>query len=338
MEDGEELFAEGETHRLKMHPALAIDCYKAAEAAGYDAARCKAARWTCHMLQGQWEQAWFESDEIEESGVPDPHRCWNGADWTGKDVLIRCLHGLGDTLQFIRYAPLIREKAKRVTIASQPKLKKLLQDALLADEVITWGEPEPPWQVQMEVNELPRIFRTREDTIPASVPYIQAQRPQSSLVKSCFRVGLVWSASDFDTSRNIPLHLLAPILDLPQVKFCSLQAGEGWTGKLPESMLSLSGKETPIERIAEEMMDLDLVLTVDTMNAHLAGALGRPTWTMLPFQCDWRWMKDREDTPWYPTMRLFRQLSPNNWEVVVEKVRAAMLVTLQQRTWSRRAG
>ena len=337
----EDLFIQAEGYRLAVSLPEAIETYYAAESAGFDPCKCGAARWTCYMLAGRWEQAWLESDRIDKYGVPDPNRFWDGSDWAGKDVLIRCLHGLGDTLQFIRYAPLVRGRARSVTIEAQPKLKSLLQRAKLADHVITWGEPEPAWQVQVEVNELPRIFRTVPATIPNGTPYLLPSNRETEFRHPSpgkhLKVGLIWAASDFDTSRNIPFRLLRPLLNVSELTFFSLQAGEGWTPSLPEGVVSLTEEDTNIERLADEMMGLDLVLTVDTMNAHLAGGLGRTTWTMLPFQCDWRWMTEREDTPWYPAMRLFRQPRPGDWESVIEDVRAALLVKLHETMLHQRA-
>jgi hypothetical protein len=136
------------------------------------------------------------------------------------------------------------------------------------------------------------------------------------------RVGVAWAASDFNRARTIPLEFLAPIFDTPGARFFSVQGGpesaqlQPWAGQVQ----SLAEERTSILQVAHEMNGLDLIITVDTMTAHLAGALGRPTWTLLPFVCDWRWMLHRKDTPWYPTMRLFRQPKPGNWLPVVQEV------------------
>jgi hypothetical protein len=324
-ESAAELFRIAEDLRERMQIAQALDRYTAAEIAGHDADQCGAARWTCHMLLGHYESAWEESDRIAARGGPDPHRYWQGEPWEGKRVLIRCLHGLGDTLQFIRYAPLIRRTAASLTIEAQPKLKELLASSSLADSVITWGEPEGCWDLQMEVNELPRIFRSTPKTIPWNIPYLATGVEPREAGDFVLQIGLVWAASDFDPSRNISVEALRPLFDVPGCRFVSLQAGEGWSEQLPPSVERWSGVETPIEEIAALTQSLDLIVTVDTMNAHLAGGLGCRTWTLLPFQCDWRWMAEGDSTPWYPNMRLFRQPDPGNWTAVIGRVGAELL-------------
>jgi hypothetical protein len=271
------------------------------------------------MLVGDFEQAWTESDAIERRGSPDPNRFWTGQSLDGKRVLIRCLHGLGDTIQFIRYAPLVRERASAVTIEAQPLLKALLVYSGLADHVMTWREPEPPWDVQVEVIELPKIFRTQLGSVPASVPYLRAPYDQNLTPSARKRIGLVWSSSTYNPARSIPLTLLAEICGTCNAEFFSFQAGEPRCdltahGARITDLCEASGS---VLVTASRMLRMDLVISVDTMTAHLAGALGLPVWTLLPFEGDWRWMLDRTDSPWYPTMRLFRQPRPGDWESVV---------------------
>lgn len=305
--------------------AEALKLFYAAENAGHNPDTCAAGRWTCYMLTGDYEAAWRESDAIEARGNPDPYRFWNGESLAGKNILLRCLHGLGDTIQFIRYAPLIRAGASTLTIEAQPKLKLLLQEANLADRVITWGEPEPPWDQQIEVNELPRIFRATPSSIPQNVPYLHwggTAPVAASASEQSLRVGIAWAASHFNPSRTVPLSLLAPLFDTPGTLFFSVQAGPEFADIQPwaHQVQSLTEESTCILQVANEMQRLDLIITVDTMTAHLAGALGRRTWTLLPFACDWRWMIGRCDTPWYPTMRLFRQRTPGDWQTAVQEV------------------
>jgi hypothetical protein len=325
-----DLLAEARNHLSRMRVAEALRCFHAAESAGYDPDVCAAGRWTCHMLTGDYEEAWRESDAIEARGHPDPHRFWDGQSFAGRNVLLRCLHGLGDTIQFIRYAPLIRAQARTLTIEAQPKLKRLLEAAKIADRVITWGEAEPPWDQQVEVNELPRIFRTTLRSIPNNVPFLRLgeQTPVAKYAGSQpLRVGLAWAASDFNRARTVPVEFLTPLFDIPGTQFLSVQAGPEYAQLQPwaNQVKSLTEESTCILQVAHEMNNLHLIITVDTMTAHLAGALGRQTWTLLPFACDWRWMLDRSDTPWYPTMRLFRQTTPGNWKPVIQEVQQELM-------------
>ncbi len=307
-----------------MRIAEALELFRAAEDAAYPPDICAAGRWTCYMLAGDYEAAWRESDAIEARGNPDPHRFWDGQSLIGKDVLLRCLHGLGDPIQFIRYAPLIKAQARTLTIEAQPKLKQLLEAAKIADRIMTWGETEPPWNQQIEINELPRIFRTTLSSIPRSIPYLHLPEaaPVADPLSQPLRVGLAWAASSFNRARTIPVELLLPLFETPGALFFSVQAGPEHAQLQPWAyqVKSLAEESTCILQVAREMNRLDLIITVDTMTAHLAGALGRRTWTLLPFACDWRWMLKRGDTPWYPTMRLFRQTTPDNWKPVIEEV------------------
>ena len=322
----DESLARAEEQLGSMHVADALRLFDLAEQANHDPDSCAGGRWTCHMLLGNFELAWRESDAITRRAKPDAYRFWDGRSVEGRSVLVRCLHGLGDTIQFIRYAPLIREKARTLAIEAQPTLKPLLCESRVADQVFTWGEPEPNWDQQIEVVELPRIFRTTLQSIPSVVPYLDV--PCTGL--SCpydgarpLRVGVVWAASTYNSARSIPIEDVAMLFGLPGVRFFSLQAGierseiEPWSARVPSLCEELSD---PVGT-ARSLKNLDLLITVDTMVAHLAGALAIPVWTLLPFACDWRWMLDREDSPWYPTMRLFRQPNPGDWKPVLERIR-----------------
>lgn len=304
----------------------ALDLFEKAELHGYDADLCSSKRWTCYMLLGEFELAWQESDRISARSRPDPNRFWDGTPFDGRHVLIRCLHGLGDTFQFIRYTRLLRKKVRSLTIEAQPSLKTLLTQARLADQVITWGEPEPVWDQQIEVIELPRIFRTTLDSIPDHVPYLVVPRKEAVIPydgSRPLRVGLVWGCGSHNPSRSIPLRDLAVLFALRDVRFFSFQADpersqlQPWAAEVCDAYTG----STCTLLTAEQINSVDLVITVDTMVAHLTGAMGIPVWTLLPFACDWRWMVARTDSPWYPTMRLFRQPKPGDWASVIESVR-----------------
>jgi hypothetical protein len=332
------LFEAAEYYLDSMRLSEALTSFTLAEAQGFDPDRCAAGRWQCHMLSGNFECAWVESDRISRRGGPDPHRFWNGEPLDGNSILIRCLHGLGDTIQFVRYGALIRSKAKHLVIEAQPRLKTLLQYSGLADEVITWGEKEPPWNQQIEINELPRIFRTVADTIPSCVPYLKAPtevKPPFYDGDRHLRVGLVWTAGAFNPSRSISLDLFEKVLATPGADFFSLQGepNDEELARLRARLFHLDENSRGLLATAEHVLSMDLIITVDTMMAHLAGALGRPVWNLLPYRCDWRWMADRPDSPWYPTMRLFRQPRQGDWVGVVENVRRRLRLVLESKVY-----
>ncbi len=325
--DSKRLFDAAHEKLSKRRISEAIELFHAAEQAGYIADECSGGRWICRMLEGRFELAWRESDSIAQRRNPDPQRYWDGESLAGKRVLIRCLHGLGDTLQFIRYARLVRQVARHVIIEAQPKLKALLAYSDLADEVITWGEPEPRWDKQVEVTELPRIFRTEIASIPNHIPYLRAPRFSYWPRTNSPRIGVVWNASNYNPARTIPAKSIAELFAIPGTEWFSLQAGAERFDLDRAGIVvpQLYEEGQPMLETASLLLGLDLVITVDTMTAHFAGALGQQVWTLLPFACDWRWMISREDTPWYPTMTLFRQKQPGDWGPVLVNVRHKLL-------------
>ncbi len=275
------------------------------------------------MLLGEFERAWAESDAIEKRGGVDPHRFWDGTPFNGKRVILRCLHGLGDTIQFIRYAPIIRAQAHNLIVETHPALVSLLRYAPGVDQVITWGQEAPAnppeWDCQVEINELPRIFRSTPATIPSSVPYFRLPAPPKPKRTGRKRIGLIWSSSQWNPARSVPFELLTDALEGCSADLFSLQHGPD-RNRLP----TVRSYESDVLDTADDMLSMDLIISVDTMTAHLAGALGLPVWVLLPFAADWRWMLDRCDSPWYPTMRLFRQRSPGEWESALEALRLSL--------------
>jgi hypothetical protein len=302
-------------------------------------------RWMDAMRRGDFSEAWRQTDRIESARRErqargefrrEPyHLVWDGTPLDNRDLLVRCEHGLGDTIQFIRYLPRLRRVARSVTVLVQPHLlnllKKWVEDGLVRDG---WtDEPEPAHDVEIEVMELAYAFRSTIETLPSAVPYLPLDAAHARLpllpreaAATSLRVGLVWAASEWDTSRSIPVELLSPLASARNVVFYSLQQGEradDWQ-RTSFPLVSLSARTRDIAAAAAAMIELDLVVTVDNMVAHLAGALGRPVWVVLRHDADWRWMSDRADSPWYPTMRLFRQNTSRGWRAVVHEVCSAL--------------
>ena len=280
------------------HLPAALACFDLAQRKGAEPDRCAAGRWMIWMLQGKFEEAWRESDAILRRGAPTPHRFWNGESIRGKRVIVRCLHGFGDAVQFLRYMPALQSIASRVILEVPPRMLSLARCIRGVDEVITWGEaapPQPPaWDVQIEVTELPYFFRTRQRDLPVATRYLrlpqQAQRSAAAAIRSpeSIHAGVVWSSGEWNLTRSIPLADLRPLFEDPAVTFWNLQGGEV-RDQWRELGSALNLRDTPalcadagLVPLAAIISRLDLVITVDTLAAHLAGALGRPAWLLLP--------------------------------------------------------
>lgn len=299
------------------------------------------ALWLRHMRRGEWAEAWRISDAVlrARGGRRDWHAprhlqaVWDGSPIAGRRVLLRCHHGLGDTIQFIRFAPLVGALAAELTVWVQPALMPLLRTMPGTGRLLPLhdGTPEVSYDVDAELMELPHLFRVTPATLPATVPYLHPPRrpPAASARGDGLAVGLVWRAGDWEPRRSIPFPLLRPLAAIPGLTLHVLQRGRALEER-PAGFGTLSGSDD-ILAAASTITGLDLVLTVDSMPAHLAGALGVPVWTLLAHEADWRWMEGREDSPWYPTMRLFRQPRPGAWEEVVAQVCAELRTLLAAR-------
>lgn len=302
-----------------------------------------AAAWVAAMRRGDWTEAWRQTDRIElprrarqsQPGfVREPQQLrWDGTPFEGRRVLVRCEHGLGDTLQFIRFVPRLAALAREVHVMVQPALLDLLTGAPQLGTVHNgWTEwwPPPPHEVEVEVMELAYALRVTTQTLPPPYPHLRARVAGKLAVElprdGNLRVGLLWAASEWDTSRSVSLELLAPLLRVPGARFFSLQQGEAGDDPLVAQLgiEPLSRHTADVVAAAAALLEMDLVITVDNMMAHLAGTLGRPAWVLLKHEADWRWMDGRHDSPWYPSLRLFRQELPDRWDGVVERVAACL--------------
>jgi tetratricopeptide (TPR) repeat protein len=255
---------------------------------------------------------------------------------SGKTILLHAEQGFGDTIQFIRYAPLLAERGARVICEVQPELLPLLSQ--LPDiTVIACGERLPAFDLHCPLLSLPLAFATQAGSIPAAIPDLAAPAERVAawrdrLTPGRPRAGFVWSGSPShknDSNRSIALSRLAALFDDPALRCFSLQ-GELRDGDretlagLPD-LIELGSGFRDFADTAAVISLLDVVVSVDTAVAHLAGALGKPTWTLLPFHADWRWLTKRSGSPWYPTMRLFRQQEPGNWKQVIGSVRELLV-------------
>jgi hypothetical protein len=240
--------------------------------------------------------------------------------------------GAGDNIQFGRYLPELARLGAHVFLECPRSLAKLFKTIQGLEQVIVKGEAIPAFDRACALMSLARWFKTTINTIPASVPYLRIQGKTPDLPRVAeappdgLKIGLAWAgnpAHKNDRHRSIPFETLRPLLGRAGATFYSLQVRDDPTSRLhpPETRLTdLSPLISDYSDTAALLCQLDLVISVDTSVAHLAGALGRPVWVLLPYAPDWRWLLGRADCPWYPTMRLFRQPQPGDWETVVRQV------------------
>jgi hypothetical protein len=263
-------------------------------------------------------------------------REWRGEPLGGATILIFAEQGFGDVIQFVRYLPLVTARGGRVVLEAPAELHRLLAGLDGVDRVIALGDPLPDFAWQCPLLNLPIAFGTELATIPASVPYLRADPGavadwRRRLARPGLTVGLVWAGRPEhkrDRHRSLPLAQLVPLASVEGVSYVALQKGpalaeaERLADRLPIEILSPLLED--FAATAAAIMALDLVISVDTSVAHLAGALGKPVWLLLPCAPDWRWLEARSDSPWYPTARLFRQTSSRRWESVVAEVAQAL--------------
>jgi tetratricopeptide (TPR) repeat protein len=305
------------------------------------------ARWNralAWLAAGDFEKGWPEYEyrwhvnSLQPRSFKQPR--WDGTNLAGQTILLYAEQGLGDTLHFIRYALLVKQRDGRVLVECQKAMTEVLAGCPGIDELIPQGATLPEFDVQAPLMSLPELFHTRLETIPVTIPYLF---PNPGLLKhwraalqhlTGFKVGIAWQGSKgfkHDRHRSMPLTHFAPLARVPGVRLISLQKGAG-TEQLDDGTCDFRVQD--LGRYADArglftdtaaiMKQLDLVISSDTAIAHLAGALGVPVWTALPFAPDWRWLREREDSPWYPTMRLFRQKERGNWDEVFGRMAAEL--------------
>jgi len=286
------------------------------------------------FASGWREYEWrWQASKLPLRKLPQP--LWTGEDLADKTILLHYEQGLGDTIQFMRYAPLVAARGARVVLELQPALVRLAAGFAGMTELVAAGSPLPPLDFHCPLLSLPERLGTELSTIPAAIPYLvpeatAAARWRRQLAGAGLKIGVIWAGNPMhhnDRRRSIPVEHLMPLLKVRGLRWFSLQVGEraGDMARLPPGPITdLSRRLTDLAETAAAIANLDLVVTVDTAVVHLAGALGRPVWVLLPFAPDWRWMLGRNDSPWYPSMRLFRQRRPDDWDAVVARVRRAL--------------
>lgn len=288
-----------------------------------------------------YEYRWQADGFARERREPMPQPAWDGSDLAGRAILLDGEQGLGSMIQFARYAPLLAARGAEVLLRVPSPLVRLFADSFDSSHgskmrVLARNEPLPPFDVHAPLMSLPHLCRTTLATIPADVPYLRAD-PQriaawDSRLGDCRgqRVGVVWAGNPGhanDHNRSMPADALVPLLTSadPSVRFFSLQVGGPPSPDLVAAGLrDVSPALSDFAETAAAVASLDLVISVDTAVAHLAGALAKPVWLLLPHVPEWRWLIDRDDSPWYPTMRLFRQPQPGDWPGLIAGVSAEL--------------
>lgn len=294
------------------------------------------------LLGGQFAEGWQEYEwrlrDHKYGGSAAGATRWDGSALDGRTILLDIDQGFGDAIQFLRYAPLVAARGGRVTVRCAPKLARLFGRTEGIQAVVGSDTPASGFDVHCPLPSLPLMFSTTLENIPARVPYLHADADQAALWKgkladhsTACKVGLVWASQSLQntaSARSISLIALAPLAGIPGVRFYSLQRDEAaLQAKRPPAGMrleDLSGELRDFSDDAAVIANLDLVISVDTAVAHLAGAMGRPVWTLLKYAPDWRWLLLRDDSPWYPTMRLFRQEQQGDWQAPVAELSEAL--------------
>ncbi|MHB0770499.1 glycosyltransferase family 9 protein [Bradyrhizobium sp. 5.13L] len=302
--------------------------------------------WTEAMRAGDFARAWTMTDHDlaalalvpKHTGPRHLQRIWRGEELANKRVLVRCYHGLGDTIQFLRFMPALGMIARSVTVWCQPELLPLVEriEGVSLAIPLHDGTPGTEFDADIEIMEVPHAIRARRETVEMRAPYLvlPPREAAAGQLQHCqdLAVGLVWEVGAWDKRRAVPPALLRRLAGDGRTLY-SLQRG-GETGRLPETVAG--DISTPdIVALGHLIRQVDLVISVDTMVAHLAGALGCEAWVLLHADCDWRWPTSGSRTFWYPTLRLFRQRTQGNWDEVIEEVRQGLLVRAELK---RRAG
>jgi tetratricopeptide (TPR) repeat protein len=321
----------------------ALDAYGQAVGINPENAEAHWGRFWVHALRGEFPKAWDDYEwrwKLSNRTTPeldDSAPLWESGDLTGQTFFLRAAQGYGDTIQTIRYAPVLAEMGATVKVGCPPALARLFADAPGVSEVVTGNAGKVGFNSHQAMFSLPRILGTTLDNIPGTVPYLTAPSLEGielPATTGVFRIGLTWhgSGSQSPDRRSVPFDQLLPLLGQERTMFFSLQLGDaahdparaGTENKLAD----LSPLMDDFASTAALIEQLDLVITIDTAVAHLAGALGKPTWLLLSAAPDWRWMLGRDDSPWYPSMRLFRQAKLGDWSDPLAKLRDELACTV----------
>lgn len=345
-EDAEALVTMGTAFEQLGQYDSAMKCYEEALRRSPD---CAEAHWNLALAllrKGEYLRGWEEFGwRWQKKGYTSrwrefPAQLWDGRPLNGCTILIHAEQAFGDTIQFARYLPLVALRGGKVVVECPAPLERLLKTIEGVNQVVPAGTTLPPTDFHLPLMSLPQLFSTTLETIPDQVPYLLPPREQLGRWQALtgsdqrLRIGLAWAGRKRpDPHRTCRLSDLAPLADIGEAVFYSLQVGEGTeqTANPPAglNLVDLTGSIVDFSDSAALISHLHVIVTIDSAVAHLAGALGKPTFLLLPFASDWRWMLERNDSPWYPTMCIFRQHSSGCWSEPIKQL-AATLSTLVQ--------
>jgi tetratricopeptide (TPR) repeat protein len=299
------------------------------------------------LLRGDYRAGWrsyewrwrMQSFSSVKRNFPQPQ--WRGEALHGRRILLHGEQGFGDCVQFLRYVPMVAAAGGVVILEIQGRLMRICALLPGVTELIAYGQPLPDAELHCPLLSLPLAFGTELESVPAAVPYLSVPQEAEERARSLgwpgegLRVGLVWAGSAQhlqDQVRSFAFAIFEPLLALEEVHFFSLQMGEA-AAQVSAGVIDLGSRTRDMADTAAQIAQLDLVIAVDTSVVHMAGALGKPVWVLLSDRADWRWLVGREDSPWYPTARLFRQRAAGDWMEVIGRVGAelALLVEEQRR-------
>jgi len=304
------------------------------------------------LSQGEMIPGWREFEKVHQSRLDNfpklPIPRWNGMRLRDQLIVLIGDQGFGDTIQFSRYVPFVAERCDQVIVACDESLMSLLKDLKGTSGVVTrWDDFIDACAAYCRLSSLPYIFGTTLDTIPANVPYLRPNPEKVEKWKTRFqsytqsdntRIGFVWAGRPThqnDKRRSTRFDQWAPLFKATGASFFSIQKNipEADSEKFQESEIVHFGDElSDFSETAALIENLDLVISVDTSIAHLAGAMGKETWVLVPWVPDWRWLYGRKDSPWYPTIRLFRQMAPDDWAGPLEEVAKQLAIFVRNRS------
>jgi len=336
----------GNVYKEAKRTSEALACYEIALSISPNTVTTRWNRSLALLQAGNFEEGWKEYEWRWRRRSTPPRKLlfphWQGEELQGKSILLHAEQGLGDTIQFIRYASVLKHQGANVVFECPQPLVELLRGCHGVDVLVPEGANLPEVDFHSPLMSLPRLCGTTLATIPAPIPYIEVDPAKVSrwreaifhvVIPRAVRVGIAWQGNPnhpWDSFRSVPLREWQPLLHTPGVQFFSLQTGPG-----VEQLDAIKNERlvNPLELILQpaDMADLaaliqnmDVILSVDTATAHLAGALRAQTWILVAAISDWRWLQDRDDTPWYPSVRLFRQRSLRNWSQLFARVKAEL--------------